>query len=96
MLFRSFIFFSGFSGEFNNILISGIKQQVEKYLTNNVVRNGTDFNETLFIVEYLGNDYVRGFFSSNRHRLHCSSFLTLNVLLGYIYIYIHIYIYIDR
>ncbi|RGB33647.1 hypothetical protein C1646_815909 [Rhizophagus diaphanus] len=50
-------FVPGFSGEFNNISIIGIKQQVEKYLTN-VVRNGTNFNETLFIVEYLGNDYI--------------------------------------
>jgi hypothetical protein len=53
-----YLYISGFSGEYNNISIIGIKQQIqEKYLTN-VVRNGTDFNRTLFIVEYLGNDYV--------------------------------------
>ncbi|GBB99529.1 hypothetical protein RclHR1_03550009 [Rhizophagus clarus] len=50
-------FVPGFSGKYNNMSVIGIKQQVQEYLIN-VSRNGTDFNKTLFVVEYLGNDYI--------------------------------------
>ncbi|RIA89339.1 hypothetical protein C1645_806314 [Glomus cerebriforme] len=51
-------FVPGFSGEYNNISIIGIKQQIQEKYLKSVVRNETDFDKTLFIIEYLGNDYL--------------------------------------